>query len=392
MPAPFTRTTRSLNQDTALVAVAAWALAALLLAVWAGWFFAGRVTVYEVSTRARLEVQQATHPVATELAGRVLSTRLQLGQQVAQGEVLVELDASEPTLRLAEERTRLQALEGQLAALRGELAARSQAVAPDQDAALAAVQAAQARTLEATAALAHASDQAQRLREEAATGSVAAVEALQARSEVHKLTAARDALAAEARRLQASALGRAAEQRALQDKLQGSLAALEGERAASTQAIERLQQDLARRQVRAPVTGRIGDVASLRPGEVVGAGQKFASVIPGGELIVAAEFEPRAVLGRVHAGQAARLRLDGFPWAQYGTLAARVGRVAGEVRDGRIRVEFTPEGHWPTGMALQHGLPGAVEVDIDQVSPAVLVLRASGLWLAAAPAAAASAP
>jgi membrane fusion protein (multidrug efflux system) len=381
---PFTRTTRSLAQDTALGAVATWALAASLLAAWAVWFVAGSVTVYEISPRARLEVQQASHPVSAQVGGRLQATHLVLGQAVAQGDVLVELDAGEPRLRLEEERVRQQALQAQLAALQEERRAREQATLPEGDAAQAAWQGANARTQEAAEGLAYATDHERRLRDEAAQGGVATVDALQARAEMQKLAAARDALAAEARRLQASGHSRSAELRAQQGNLLRVAAALEGELAASQQATQRLLLEIDRHRVRAPVAGRIGDVAALRPGEVVGAGQKFAVVIPEGELIVVADFEPRAVLGRVRPGQPARLRLDGFPWAQYGTLAARVSRVAGEVRDGRVRVEFSPDGPWPQGVALQHGLPGTVEISIETVSPAVLVLRASGQALAGA--------
>jgi membrane fusion protein (multidrug efflux system) len=141
------------------------------------------------------------------------------------------------------------------------------------------------------------------------------------------------------------------------------------------------------------VAGTVGDVAPLHAGDMVGAGQKFATVVPAGALFAVADFEPRAVLGRVHAGQRARLRLDGFPWTQFGSLPLTVSRVASEIRDGRIRVEFRPDGAWPTGMPLQHGLPGAIEVTLDRVAPAVLVLRASGQMLAnASPAPASTTP
>ncbi len=382
MPAPYARTTRALAQDTAVKAVLAWALVGSLLAAWTAWFFLGRVTVFEVSPRGRLEVQQAAHPVSAQVPGRVIATRLVLGQAVAAGEVLAELDASADTLRLAEESARLKALGEQQAALRLEIAARLQALSPDQRAALAALQSAQARVQEAAVALAHATDQAGRLRDEAAAGSVAAVDALQARAEMQKLAAARDALAAEARRLEATGQSRAAEQRAQIDGLQRALAALGGDMAASTQAAARLRLDIARHLVRAPVAGTLGDVAALHTGDVVGAGQKFATVVPTGELIAVADFEPRAVLGRVRPGQPAQLRLDGFPWTQFGSLPLTVSRVASEIRDGRIRVEFSAAGPWPAGIALQHGLPGAVEVTIARVAPAVLVLRASGQMLA----------
>ena len=70
----------------------------------------------------------------------------------------------------------------------------------------------------------------------------------------------------------------------------------------------------------APVAGRVADVAPLHTGDVVGAGQKFATVIPAGELMVVADFEPTAVLGRVRPGQAAQLRLE---VSRYMTMAKR---------------------------------------------------------------------
>ena len=383
MPTPFSRTTRSLDQATAGPAVAAWLLAAALLAAWTLWFFAGRVTVHETSTRARVEVQQAAHPLAALLSGRVRTTRLALGQTVAAGEVLVELDASGATLRLNEEQARWLSLGVQLNALGREIVARAQAQAPERLAALAAQQGAQARTQEAAAALAHAVEQEARLRAEAANGSVAAVEALQARAEMQKLAAAREALAAEARRLQASGESHAAEQRAQIDALLRTQAALAGERAASAQALERLRLEVEQHRLRAPVAGTVGDVVPLRPGEVVGAGQRFASVIPAGDFIVVADFEPQAALGRLRPGQTAQLRLDAYPWAQFGMLQATVSHVAGELRDGRVRVELQPLRPWPPGVQLQHGLPGTVAVAIAELSPAVLVLRASGQMLAA---------
>ena len=71
MPVQFGRTTRSLASDTSRYAFAAWTLALVLLAGWLVWFFFGRVTVYEVSKRARLEVQQSAHPVAALIPSKV---------------------------------------------------------------------------------------------------------------------------------------------------------------------------------------------------------------------------------------------------------------------------------------------------------------------------------
>jgi membrane fusion protein (multidrug efflux system) len=110
----------------------------------------------------------------------------------------------------------------------------------------------------------------------------------------------------------------------------------------------------------------------VRQGDIVGV------VLPTGTLHVVAAFAPAAALGRVRAGQTARLRLEGFPWAQYGSLPATVTKVADEVRDGSVRVDLALLTDVPTNIPLQHGLPGSVEVVVDQVSPLTLLLRSVG--------------
>ena len=106
-------------------------------------------------------------------------------------------------------------------------------------------------------------------------------------------------------------------------------------------------------------------------------------VVPSGSLKIVADFLPAAALGRLRPGQPARLRLDGFPWAQYGSIGATVTTVASEVRDGRVRVECTVAAQPATRIPLQHGLLGTLEVEVEQAAPAALVLRAAGQLLAA---------
>lgn len=384
MPAPFAHTTRALARDTSGPALLAYAVVGVALVAWLSWFFLGRVTVVEVSRQARVEVQQAAHTVNAPLGGVLLKAAPPLGTEVRQGDLLVELDASVLQLRLREEQSRRDGLLAQVAALRQEIAARERAAVQDRQAAGAAQVGADLRIQEAAAAAAFAQDNERRLRLESEAGGVAQVDALQAAADARRLAAAQGALAADARRLAADSETRATQQRAQVDSLQRTLAALQSDAAQAATLLQRLALDIDHHRVRAPVAGRIGDVAPQRPGETVATGQKLATVIPAGELIAVAEFDPAAVLGRVRPGQAAELRLDGFPWAQYGTVAATVTRVAGEIRDNRIRVEFAPRAGWPAGVQMQHGLPGSMAITLEQVAPAVMVLRAAGQVLGGA--------
>ena len=85
-----------------------------------------------------------------------------------------------------------------------------------------------------------------------------------------------------------------------------------------------------------------------------------------------------ATLGRVQPGQAARLRLDGFPWTRYGTVPATVRRVTVQEGEDTVRVELALHPRPDSAIPLQAGMPGRVEIEVGRVSPATLLLRAVG--------------
>jgi membrane fusion protein (multidrug efflux system) len=146
----------------------------------------------------------------------------------------------------------------------------------------------------------------------------------------------------------------------------------------SAAALGRLEHEIDLRRVRAPVKGRLGDVATLRVGAVVKEGDKLGAVIPTGDIRIVADYTPGSAVGRIRPGQSARMHPEGFPWTQYGSLRATVERVANEPRSGRIRVELVVARDPGGAIPLQHGLPGTLEIEVDRVSPAVLVLRSAG--------------
>jgi membrane fusion protein, adhesin transport system len=385
LPSQFSSTSQSLSKDSSALAFLAWVIGAVLLASWLAWFILGKINLVEVSRAAHLEVQQSPSPVVAVKAGKIASTSLVLGKDVRAGEVLVMLDSSGDELRLREEESRLNSFAPRIASLNNEIAALGQARGGDQQSAIAAMQAAQFRTAEATAALEFAKDNARRLKEESAAGGVAQVDALRASSEAQKIAATRDALAAEGRRLDSDIQSRSHQHQVQLETLKRAVITLEGERKNSEATIARLKNDIERQVIRAPIAGKIGDMVPLRVGAYLPEGQKLATVVPHGDLIIVGDFQPSSALGRIKPGQISRMRLDGFPWSQFGSIDARVTRVATEIRDQMVRVEFTPIAPFPTKIVMQHGLPGTVSVNLEEASPAQLVLRAVGQMSVATP-------
>jgi hypothetical protein len=95
---------------------------------------------------------------------------------------------------------------------------------------------------------------------------------------------------------------------------------------------------------------------------------------------IVASFPPSA-LGHIRPGQAAQLRLDSFPWPQYGAIPATIASIASAIDAGQVQVMLAIRQDAPADIPLQPGLTGTVEVETGQISPAELILRAAGQLL-----------
>jgi membrane fusion protein (multidrug efflux system) len=389
MSSPFSRSLRALEADGAFGWRAA-ASAAILLAAWAAWFLLARVPLYETSSVARIEAAAAAHPVDVRVPGRAVRVNLTVGARVHGGDVLVELEGDAERLALHEARARLAALGPEIAATAAEMEAEERAIADERRAALVARDEQRAMLREAQAARDVAVEDARRLARLRADGLIAQAEDDRARADAEQRRASADAAAAALARVEHDERTNESDRRVRVQRLRGTRSRLEGEAATAAAAVKRLEYEVERRVIRAPVDGRIAEAADVRPGAVVEEGDRLAAIVPDGPLRVVAQFAPADAIGRVRAGQPGRVRLQGFPWTEYGSLLARVSAVSSEVRDGTVRVELAVD-RLPAALPLSHALPGSVEVEVERVRPAALVFRTLGGWLtrpvAAAPAA-----
>ena len=259
----------------------------------------------------------------------------------------------------------------------------AQALTEAQQAARVALDEARAQFQEVMAVAQFATEEASRSSRLHARGFLAEMDLLRVQAEAQRRQAAANSMRLAIDRLQREQQARDSDRKAHFERLKRELTQLEGQRTTTVATLELLAHKMERRHIRAPVAGRLGEVATLQVGTFVKTGDKLAAVVPPGSLKIVADFLPAAALGRLRTGQPARLRLNSFPWAQYGSIVATVTTVASEVRDGRVRVECTAAAQPTMRIPLQHGLLGTVEVEVEQAAPATLVLHAVGQLLAA---------
>jgi multidrug resistance efflux pump len=382
LAATFSQTLRALDADRSRRSVATTLAVLVLLGAWCAWFFRAKVAVYETSEVARLEVDRAAHPIDAPVSGKIVATRLVIGAMVAEGDVVLEIDSEVERGRLEEESARLAAIGPEIEALERALVAQEQSVVLDRGATGIALDEARAREEEANLAAKLAQEEAARAGKLHDGGAISDLELIRKRADAERQRAGTQALTLDVARQHGDQKTRESQARARVEDLRRDVANLKGRATTSAATITVLRHDIDRRTVRASVSGHVGDVADVRPGAYVREGDKLGAIVPAGDLKVVAEFLPAAAAGRIRSGQTARVRLEGYPWIEYGTLPANVTRVGSELRAGRIRVELSVPPSGSTTIPMEHGLPGSAEIEVERVTPATLVLRAAGKALA----------
>ncbi len=345
---------------------------------WLGWMGFGRVSIQAVSPHAQLEADGGAFPVVAPIAGHVIHTALSLGAPVIPSTALVELDTRLLAVEAQSLSDRLTQQDGQHQALAAERSAKRKAFGYAEYAAATAIEEAQTALKSAQAAQTAAEAEYARLQQLHANGHVpdATWEAMQAEVQQKRLAteAHRHAIAKlDAQRTQLVhsheiAMASLAQQRHL----------LSQERTTAAAQLAQVQGTEALFHITAPVTGRLSHVEPIRVGSRIEAGDTLGIVVQDRDLVVVAFFEPGEAMGRIAPGQPARLKLDGFPWTQHGPLTGTVRAVAEAPLRNRVRVEVALDAHQTSTAVVAHGLPGTLEITVEQPPPFQLVLRLIG--------------
>lgn len=335
------------------------ALTVLLTAGGAGWWFFLRTSDAPrevIAVSGRIESDDAV--VAAKTAGRIREITVREGDQVKAGQVVAILDDDQLNARVAQAESnvaqaeaKVQSARRQIAVLQAQLEQSRLGVSQARTDAEGRVSQAQAFVASAEASLARAQADykqarvdAERFTTLADQGDAPAREGEQARTnaEAHRaiveaarkqVEAARGALVAAKANLDNPAI-RAAQSAAVEQQIVQAQADIQSAQAEADRMRAELQEARADRsdlQIVAPFEGTVA-TRSAEPGEVVTPGTPLLTVVNLGQVYLRA-FIPEGEIGRVRAGQSARVYLDSNPQQPLEAVVARIDPQA----------SFTPE-------------------------------------------------
>jgi hemolysin D len=351
------------------------------------WAFAARVPVMKASSQARIEPHNAVHRLEPPGAGRVVRSMLKLDENVKKGDLLIEFDTRSERLELEQSKATVEALNQELAVIRDQITNKKDEFAASNLVDEVAVREAAERESELAPRHRLAEQRAQ-LAQKSPTGAISELEKLERLTEVDAIQSAT--------RAQSLALVRLRREQAVKRQtLNAQLLSLkreelriEGQLRELKVTTDRLEYQIERKHYRAAVSGRLVDVAELGSGAFIAEGQRLGTILAADAKVrVRARF-PKEMVGLIHAGQTAQLKLDGYPWTIYGTVPATVTRVGTEpgitatpeAIPGTVRVELDLHEPPDPRIQIQHGMTASVEIEVARVSPIALLMRAIGEW------------
>jgi len=255
------------------------------LGLFGHWLLVGRF--HESTDNAY--VQGEITRVSSQLGARIEQVLVADNQQVEKGQLLLTLEAADFQLALERARAALATREAELAQARSRLEQQASLIAASQ-ADVAAGRATLSRT-QIDLSRAQALRKPGFISEERVT--TLSTDSRVARSQLSKAEAD---LAA---------------QRQQVDALQAEIKRLDAQIATARAEIAQAELNLARTEIRAPISGTIGQ-RSARTGQVVQAGAYLLSIVPNDAIWVQANFKETQI-GRMQVGQHAELVFDAYP-------------------------------------------------------------------------------
>ena len=118
-----------------------------------------------------------------------------------------------------------------------------------------------------------------------------------------------------------------------------------------------------------PVTGTIAEITVRKAGEVVTAGTAVATIVPDGVPLMVETRATNKDIGSVRPGVTARIKVDAYPFQQFGTARAQVTKVLPSAgTDGSFVVQLELLDQALTVAGSQHRLFPGLTVQADLVT------------------------
>ncbi|RUM22344.1 HlyD family type I secretion periplasmic adaptor subunit [Rhizobium phaseoli] len=141
------------------------------------------------------------------------------------------------------------------------------------------------------------------------------------------------------------------------------------------QRLAKSRAELAQMTVRSPIDGVVQASVISTEGQVVTAGEEVLRIVPAGAMLELEVYVPNRDIGFVHVGQPVVVKLDAFPFTQYGTVPATIVKIATDAipePDAERREE-------DTAAALQTSLFGGAERTQNLVFAVTLKLEQNAM-------------
>jgi len=269
----------------------------------------------------KVQPQGAERPVKTALAGVVTAIEVREGQRVRKGQPLLKLDPD-----VSSTRSRAVAQQTQIERQRDVGQTRAFVARADS---------LRAKQQALRQAMATEEQILQQIEPLARVGAMQQVQVLQQRNRVQQLRSEIAQTEANLREVQAELVGRR------QESLR-TLVDLDRQR---VEVREQQDQEL----LRAPLDGVVFDLVPSSSGYVASAGETLLKLVPGGALEAKVYFTNREV-GFVKPGQSAQVRVDAFPFTQFGSIPATIRAVSASSLPAD---QQNPEPRFPAYVTLQ---------------------------------------
>jgi membrane fusion protein (multidrug efflux system) len=351
--------------------------AVVLLGGWFGWMVLGRVPIYASAEQMKIESEKLPLHIEVPVDGVVVECSLTLGRAVQEGEVLVKLDAKPFELKRDQLQAQFDGDKVTIDALTLELIAQQRARIAVAELAKQTQTAGRARAAAAQTSFAFRAKETAIMEKLHKQALASELDMVKANGDAASLRAQAFAAIAQARVDATTGRVTLTDRDVQIAALEKDLANAKAQQEIHGASLAAAQYEVDRRSVHALSEGTLADVIPCVPGLSVTPSQVLGTLLPHANLHVVSFFRPEDAVGRVRHGQVARLRVDNFPWTQYGTVDAAVEQVGSESRDGLVRAELNITRTNPA-IPLASGMTGSAEVEVERISPWHLLLRMSG--------------